>query len=282
YARGRERFAVPLEKILRGRRGVAHRAWRFVSRAQTPWRQAHHGASGVWSRRAHHGRRLRGRELDRRSDRCGGHTRLDPARRRSLRQAMVAGAKRRRGPQKLRARATERVGQKGRVMNSHGCASGPLGAALERTRATGAVVDMEGAMTRPLSDKQPKKLADDARLLKAWKKFHYDEREAVLAGPYASTLSQLFRMFANIECVKPAQFISFIGAINWAAIDYQTRLTVLHEVNTAITKFREKRGLDPIDDPRESTPRNAFQIIRKIITEFPAQRGGQSERSDKQ
>src|SRR5262249_2052264 len=64
-------------------------------------------------------------------------------------------------------------------------------------------------------------------------------------------------------------------------IDYQTRLTILHEVNSAITKFREKRGLDPIDDPLEGMPRNAFQIIRGIITKFPAQRGGPSERSDK-
>src|SRR5262249_3184659 len=139
----------------------------------------------------------------------------------------------------------------------------------------------EGVMKRPLSDKQQKKLADDARLLKAWKKFHREEREVVLAGPHAAVLNELFRAFANIECVKPVQLVGFIGAVDWAAIDYQTRLTILHEVNSAITKFREKRGLDPIDDPLEGMPRNAFQIIRGIITKFPAQRGGPSERSDK-
>jgi len=113
-------------------------------------------------------------------------------------------------------------------------------------------------------------LADNARLLRAWKKFHRDERDAVLAGPHARTLAELFRMFANIECVQPAQLIGFIGAIDWAAIDFETRLTVLHEVNAAITKYREKRGLNPIDDPLPGAPPNAFQVIRKILNQFPA------------
>src|SRR5262245_45846624 len=115
-----------------------------------------------------------------------------------------------------------------------------------------------------------KELADNARLLRAWKNFHREEREAVLAGPYARTLAELFRMFTNLQHVHSAQLIGFIGAIDWAAIDYQTRLTVLHEVNAAITKWRERQGLAPIDDPLPGAPANAFQTLRKIITEFPA------------
>src|SRR5215831_13449553 len=104
--------------------------------------------------------------------------------------------------------------------------------------------------------KKEKELADNARLLRAWKKFHREEREAVLAGPYATTLVELFRMFSNIEHVKPAQLVGFIGAIDWGSVDFQTRLTVLHEVNTAITKFRESRKLDPFDDPLPGAPPN--------------------------
>lgn len=116
------------------------------------------------------------------------------------------------------------------------------------------------------SKEQNKKLADDARLLRWWKAWHRDERDSVLAGPHARTLTELFRAFANIECVKPAQLIGFVGAIDWGSIDYQTRLTVLHEVNAAITRYREKCGLDPIDDLLPGAPPNAFQIIRMIIT----------------
>jgi hypothetical protein len=127
------------------------------------------------------------------------------------------------------------------------------------------------------STAQEKKLVDDARLLRAWKKFHREERDAVLAGPHATTLAELFRAFANIECVRPAQLIGFIGAIDWGSIDYETRLTVLHEVNATITRYREKCGLDPIDDPLPGAPSNAFQIIRGIITSFPHARGGPPE-----
>src|SRR5262249_61743748 len=118
--------------------------------------------------------------------------------------------------------------------------------------------------------KREKELADNARLLKWWKAWHREQRDAVLAGPYATTLAELFRMFSNIEHVKPAQLVGFIGAIDWGAIDFETRLTVLHEVNTAITRYREKRGLDPISDPLPGQPDNAFRTIREILTKFPA------------
>jgi hypothetical protein len=125
-------------------------------------------------------------------------------------------------------------------------------------------------MPRNSKQERERERAGDAKMFRAWKKFHREEREAVLAGPYAATLGELFRMFANIECVKPAQLIGFIGAIDWGSIDFETRLTVLHEVNAAITRWREKRGLDPIDDPLPGAASNAFQAIRKILTELPA------------
>jgi hypothetical protein len=120
---------------------------------------------------------------------------------------------------------------------------------------------------RHLSDKTQKKLADDARLLRAWKKFHREEREAVLAGPHATTLGELFRMFANIECVRPAQLVGFIGAINWSAIPYDARLVVLHELNSAVTAYRTKRDLEPIDDGLPGEPDTPFRTIKAIL--FP-------------
>ena len=120
------------------------------------------------------------------------------------------------------------------------------------------------------STAQEKKLVDDERLLRWWKAWHREEREAVLAGPHAVTLAELFRAFANIECVKPAQLIGFISAIDWGSIDRETRSIVLHEVSVAITRHREKRGLEPFDDPLPDASPNAFQVIRKILNQFPA------------
>jgi hypothetical protein len=126
-------------------------------------------------------------------------------------------------------------------------------------------------MTRRKSEKEQKKLADDARLLRAWKKFHREEREAVLAGPHGAALGELLRLLENLKHVQSSQLIGFTRTIDWAAIDYATRLTILHEANTAITKHREQCDLDPIDDPLGESL-NAFQLIRKIIIEFPAPR----------
>src|SRR6516225_8155326 len=131
-------------------------------------------------------------------------------------------------------------------------------------------------MRRSKSEKD-KKLADDQRLLRWWRAFHREERDAVLAGPHARTLAELFRMFSSIQYVTPAQLVGFIGAIDWNAIDYQTRLTVLHEVNSAITKFREKRGLESIDDPLPGQPDNAFRIIKNLFTSFPPRAGERAE-----
>jgi len=117
---------------------------------------------------------------------------------------------------------------------------------------------------------QEKKLVDDARLLRWWRAFHREEKAVALSGPHARTLAELFRAFANIECVQPTQLVGFVGAIDWNGIDHQTRLVVLHELNTAITKSHEKRGLLPIDDRLPGASPNAFQIIREILAKLPA------------
>jgi hypothetical protein len=121
-----------------------------------------------------------------------------------------------------------------------------------------------------------KELEDNSRLLRVWKAWHREEREAVLAGPHSATLGELFRMFANLAHVRPAELIGFVGAIDWSAIDYDTRLTVLHEINSAITKLREKRGLEPISDPLPHQPDNVFRVLKSILT-VPRPQGGRSE-----
>jgi len=115
--------------------------------------------------------------------------------------------------------------------------------------------------------KRDNKLADDARLLRAWKKFHAEEKAAVLAGPYNATLVELFRMFSAIEHVTPAQLVGFVGAIDWGSVDYQTRVVTLHELNAAITRYRERRGLEPISDPLPNEPNSPFRTIKAIL--FP-------------
>ena len=115
------------------------------------------------------------------------------------------------------------------------------------------------------STAQEKKLADDARLLRWWKKFHREERDVVLAGPHGAVLGELLRMIKHLEHVQPSQLIGFVSSIDWTVIDFDTRLTVLHEVNTAITRFREKRGFEPIDDNLPGELDTPFRMIKAVM-----------------
>jgi hypothetical protein len=41
---------------------------------------------------------------------------------------------------------------------------------------------------------------------------------------------------------------------------------LIHEINTVIMKWRERRGLEPIGDPLSNEPPSAFQLIRPILS----------------
>jgi hypothetical protein len=72
---------------------------------------------------------------------------------------------------------------------------------------------------------------------------------------------------ASCQHVQPSQLIGFVRSIDWTTIDCNTRLVVLHELNVAITRFREARGLDPIDDGVPGEPETPYRTIKAIM--FP-------------
>jgi hypothetical protein len=59
--------------------------------------------------------------------------------------------------------------------------------------------------------------------------------------------------------------LAYIRGVDWVMVDYPTRLTVLHEINTAITKLRERSGQEPLDDGFPGDCPNVFQTIRTIL-----------------
>jgi len=120
-------------------------------------------------------------------------------------------------------------------------------------------------MKRRRSEKEQKKLADDARLLRWWATWHHEQRDEARAK--YPVLEELFRMFRNLDCVAPVQLIGLAQSINWAEVDYATKLTVLHEINNSITALRVKRDLEPIDDPLPGEPEGPYRQLKAIL--FP-------------
>ena len=120
-------------------------------------------------------------------------------------------------------------------------------------------------MTRRTAVQAEKELRDNARLLRWWKAWHREQREAVLAGPHGAVLAELFRMVKNLQHVQPAQLIGFARSIDWAVIDTDTKLVTLHEFNAAITRLRERHNMEPIDDTVEDEP--PYRQLKAIL--FP-------------
>ena len=115
------------------------------------------------------------------------------------------------------------------------------------------------------NSEKDKKLADDERLLCAWRAWHAEELTKALAGPHRHVLEPLMQLLKNLDPHSSNALLDFIRAQDWSAIDAQTKLVILHEINTAITKLRTRNGMAPIDDALWGERANVFQLIRLII-----------------
>jgi hypothetical protein len=123
----------------------------------------------------------------------------------------------------------------------------------------------EGVRIVKHPSKKDKELRDNARLLCWWTAWHREQREEALVK-YPS-LAELFRLFRNLQHAQPVQVLGLASSIDWSVVDYATRLTTIHEFNNSITKLREKRGLEPIDDPLPGESESPFRQLKAIL--FP-------------
>ena len=119
-------------------------------------------------------------------------------------------------------------------------------------------------MKRRKSEKE-QKLADDARLVCAWHRWHREQLEEALAGMHADVMGRLMAELKDLH--SACKLVDFINSQDWGAVDANTRLIALHEINAAITRLRERMNeKEPISDPLPGEPPSAFRMIREIIT----------------
>jgi hypothetical protein len=53
---------------------------------------------------------------------------------------------------------------------------------------------------------------------------------------------------------------------NWNVVSYDVRMTILHELNAAITYLRERQGMPPFDDGVPGERDNIFRRIKDLIS----------------
>jgi hypothetical protein len=120
-------------------------------------------------------------------------------------------------------------------------------------------------MRMKLLNAQEKKLADDARLLRAWLNWHAEELTEALAGPHRHVLEPLMHLLKNLDLHSGNALVDFIRNQNWHDIDADTKLIVLHEINAAITRLRTRNGMEPIADALPGERDHVSQAIRLMI-----------------
>jgi predicted negative regulator of RcsB-dependent stress response len=124
-------------------------------------------------------------------------------------------------------------------------------------------------MKRRKSEKD-QELADRSYLLRAWKRYHREQLEEALAGIHGAVLARLMEQLKNLG--EARALVDAVAREDWTAVDAETRGIALFEIDTAITKLREARGLKPFDDALSDQRPTAFQIIRSIIFNGEAHR----------
>lgn len=78
-------------------------------------------------------------------------------------------------------------------------------------------------------------------------------------------------LLGRLEPSSATPLLAFIRRSDWSSVSYDTRLTVLHQINDRITRIRERHGLSPFDDGVPGSRDNVFQIVRSILAPSPAQ-----------
>jgi hypothetical protein len=126
---------------------------------------------------------------------------------------------------------------------------------------------MDRAMRRSLSQREKKRLEDDARLLRAWRNFHQEELTVAIDGAHGSVIARLMEILRTLELASGPVLLEFIKARNWHTVDAHTKLVVLHEINRAITRLRTRNNLEPFNDPLWGERDNVYRVIKAIL--FP-------------
>lgn len=108
-------------------------------------------------------------------------------------------------------------------------------------------------------------LEDNAHLLRAWRNWHAERLEEVLAGPDGVVIAPVIACLKTLGPGKAQTLIELVQARDWSAVGVEARFVVLHEVNAAITHVRGKLGMEPIDDPLPGKPSNLFRTIKAIL-----------------
>jgi hypothetical protein len=109
------------------------------------------------------------------------------------------------------------------------------------------------------------KLADDARLLRAWQNFHREQLSKAIAGPHGAIVMQVMEFLRTMTPASANALLALMRSQTWASVDADTKFVLLHEINRAITDMRTKNNMPAIDDPLPHERLSVFLTIKRML-----------------
>jgi hypothetical protein len=116
-----------------------------------------------------------------------------------------------------------------------------------------------------LTRDQQKKLQDDAKLAKAWRAWHAEELKEARDGPNGAIVNELMAVLDQLTSHSASALLACFERPDWSVVSYDVRLTLLHELNIAVTRLRERQGMSPFDDGVPGERNNIFRRIKALM-----------------
>lgn len=117
-----------------------------------------------------------------------------------------------------------------------------------------------------LSTAAEQKRMEETILERRYKASKRQRNADLLAGPYGADIRVLVTFLRGMGPASGKELVARVSDAVWLrTADDDTRHAVLGIIGSAIARAREKRGLDPFDDPFPDQPPNAFVQIRAML-----------------
>lgn len=124
------------------------------------------------------------------------------------------------------------------------------------------------ARQRAAEKRATRKAADDqGRLRLAWRRWHDEQREALLAGPHGDATRGLINFLGSMTVDQGAALVDLVKAGPWRDVNADARFEILRLIDTAIIALRERCDLPPFDDTLLPDARpNVFLVIHEALS----------------
>lgn len=104
------------------------------------------------------------------------------------------------------------------------------------------------------------------RLNVAWRRWHDEQGEVLLAGPHGDAARHLIAFLGNMGLNQGAELVALVKAGPWRQTDSDTRFEIMALIDARIIKLRERGCLPPFDDPLPGERPNVFLTICEVLS----------------